>query len=80
MNDEQKAAFNKQTQEFREGLPGRVKEVTDVLRLIELAKTAPFAGVNADFIERMEVVWKERKSQNDMVSSILRVIEKVGEP
>lgn len=58
-------------------LPDVEKEVSDSLRLVELARKSPFAGVNADFLDRIEAKWNSRKAENSLMRQLIEVMDEV---
>lgn len=72
--------MSKKLAQMRTSLPKAKREVEDILRLVALARQAPFAGVNVDFLDRMEQVWNARKAETEFSEMLMGVIDEVEKP
>lgn len=75
MNDE----VRRKMERVRLEIPKAKKAASDFERLLTLAKSAPFAGANLDFLERQEAMLSNQKAQNDLMETILEAFAE-GEP
>lgn len=73
MSDEDNREIAKQV---LKQMPRIAKDAADVMRLIEIAKKSIVAGVNADFLERMEMLWAGRAEE---MLNIAKVIKDMAE-
>lgn len=64
-----------QMEEMKRQYPEQLKLTGNLRRLLELAKQAPFAGANADFLEMWETKIKEKESFLSLSKVIMSVTE-----